>query len=118
MDFSLSDEHKLFRSTIREFVDNEIRPVARDWERSGRYPTEIVDAMKELGLFGLTVPIVFWEVPKASGSSRLSLGWRSVGSTLQLDPSGSLRSHSISHWSTHASVEHSASPSPTFRRSN
>ena len=26
MDFSLSDEHKLFRSTIRQFVDNEIRP--------------------------------------------------------------------------------------------
>ena len=56
MDFSLSDEHKLFRSTIRDFVDNEIRPVAREWERSGRYPTEIVESMGQLGLFGLTIP--------------------------------------------------------------
>ena len=56
MDFSLSDEHALFRSTVREFVDREIRPVVIEWEHSGRYPTEIVETMKELGLFGLTVP--------------------------------------------------------------
>ena len=56
MDFKLSDEHALFRSTVRDFVDREIRPVAREWEHSGRYPTEIVETMKQLGLFGLTVP--------------------------------------------------------------
>lgn len=56
MDFSLSDEHALFRSTVRDFVDREIRPVAIEWEHSGRYPTEIVETMKQLGLFGLTVP--------------------------------------------------------------
>jgi alkylation response protein AidB-like acyl-CoA dehydrogenase len=41
---------------MRDFVDAEIRPVAREWEREGRYPTEIVDMMKQMGLFGLTVP--------------------------------------------------------------
>ncbi len=56
MDFDFSDEHRLFRDTIREFADREIRPVANEWEHAGRYPTEIVDKMKELGLFGLTVP--------------------------------------------------------------
>ncbi len=56
MDFSLSDEHALFRSTVRDFVNREIRPVAIEWEHSGRYPTEIVETMKQLGLFGLTVP--------------------------------------------------------------
>jgi len=56
MDFTLSQDQKLFRSTIREFVDKEIRPVAREWESEGRYPTEIVEIMKDLGLFGLTVP--------------------------------------------------------------
>ena len=56
MDFRLSDEQQLFRKTLRQFVDNEIRPVAREWEHSGRYPTEIVDAMKRMGLFGMTVP--------------------------------------------------------------
>ena len=56
MDFNLSPEHLLFRNTVREFADREIRPVAREWEQSGRYPTEIVESMKEMGLFGLTVP--------------------------------------------------------------
>ncbi len=55
MDFELSDEHKLFRSTMRSFVAREITPVAREWEHSGRYPHEIVDTMKGLGLFGLTI---------------------------------------------------------------
>ena len=56
MDFELDDEHKSFRASIRDFVDREIRPVAREWERSGRYPTEIVESMKAVGLFGMTVP--------------------------------------------------------------
>lgn len=56
MDFNLSQEHLLFRDTVRQFAEREIRPVAREWEHSGRYPTEIVESMKQMGLFGLTVP--------------------------------------------------------------
>ncbi len=56
MDFQLSEDHLAFRDGIRSFVDGEIRPVAREWEQSGRYPTEIVDGMKAMGLFGLTIP--------------------------------------------------------------
>lgn len=56
MDFELSDEQRAFRETLRAFVDKEIMPVAIEWEHSGRYPTEIVDKMKAMGLFGLTVP--------------------------------------------------------------
>ncbi|HLV75633.1 alkylation response protein AidB-like acyl-CoA dehydrogenase [Actinomadura hallensis] len=56
MDFQLSEEQREFRAVLREFVDNEIIPVARDWEQSGRYPTEIVKGMREMGLFGITIP--------------------------------------------------------------
>ena len=56
MDYSSTPEQQLFRSTMRDFVDNEIRPVAREWEQSGRYPTETVEKLKEMGLFGMTVP--------------------------------------------------------------
>jgi len=56
MDFELDAEHRMFRDSMRSFVDREIRPVAREWEQSGRYPTEIVETMGELGLFGLTIP--------------------------------------------------------------
>ncbi|WP_219464846.1 acyl-CoA dehydrogenase family protein [Nonomuraea rhizosphaerae] len=56
MDFELNEEQRAFRETLRAFVDKEIVPVAVEWEHSGRYPTEIVDKMKAMGLFGLTVP--------------------------------------------------------------
>ncbi len=49
MDFTLTEEQRDFQALLRTFVDKEIVPVARDWERSGRYPTEIVEAMKEMG---------------------------------------------------------------------
>ncbi|MFC6154686.1 acyl-CoA dehydrogenase family protein [Nocardioides yefusunii] len=56
MDFKFNDDQREFKALLRQFVDNEIIPVARDWEQSGRYPTEIVDGMKDMGLFGITVP--------------------------------------------------------------
>lgn len=56
MKFDLDEDQREFKSLLRTFVDKEIVPVARDWEQSGRYPTEIVDGMKEMGLFGITVP--------------------------------------------------------------
>ena len=56
MKFELDEDQREFKSLLRSFVDKEIVPVARDWEQSGRYPTEIVDGMKAMGLFGITVP--------------------------------------------------------------
>ena len=44
MDFELTDEQRLLRQTLRAFVDEQIRPVAQEWEASGRYPEEIVAA--------------------------------------------------------------------------
>ena len=56
MDFELNEEQKAFQKVLRSFVDKEIMPVAIEWEHSGRYPTEIVDHMKAMGLFGITIP--------------------------------------------------------------
>ncbi|MEV6968247.1 acyl-CoA dehydrogenase family protein [Hamadaea sp. NPDC051192] len=95
MDFELTEEQRLFRDTLRTFADREIRPVAAEWEASGRYPAEIVATMRELGLFGLTVPpeygglgvdlvsfaLVFEEIAKA---------WMGIA--------GILGSHCLSSW--------------------
>jgi alkylation response protein AidB-like acyl-CoA dehydrogenase len=56
VDFELTGEQRLFRQTLRDFADKEIVPVAPEWERTGRYPAEIVERLAELGLFGLNVP--------------------------------------------------------------
>ena len=52
----LTDVQTEILKTIREFVDNEILPVATSLEHADEYPTDIVEGMKELGLFGLTIP--------------------------------------------------------------
>jgi alkylation response protein AidB-like acyl-CoA dehydrogenase len=45
--------------TVRRFVANEVIPVASEFEREDRFPTEIVAQMRELGLFGVTIPEEF-----------------------------------------------------------
>jgi len=42
--------------TVRRFVDREVSPVAADLEREDRFPAEIVEHMRGLGLFGVTIP--------------------------------------------------------------
>ena len=93
MDFDLSEEQQAFRKVLRDFVDERIRPVARDWERSGRYPAEIVETMKEMGLFGITVPERYGGsdvdlVTLALVFEEISKGWMGIA--------GILGSHSLS----------------------
>jgi len=42
-------------ATVRRFVEREVLPVASELERADEYPAEIVDGMRELGLFGVTI---------------------------------------------------------------
>ncbi len=95
MDFELTQEQELFRRSLRDFVDREIRPVAREWERAGRYPTEIVEKMKEMGLFGLLVPDEYGGAAADMVSfslvfEEISRGWMGIA--------GVLGSHSVSCW--------------------
>src|SRR5262249_62187431 len=43
-------------NAVREFVDKEIIPAANDLEHGDEYPEAIVEQMKQMGLFGLTIP--------------------------------------------------------------
>ena len=52
----LTDIQEEILKTVRSFVDEQILPVAAELEKKDEYPTEIVEGMKELGLFGLTIP--------------------------------------------------------------
>jgi alkylation response protein AidB-like acyl-CoA dehydrogenase len=54
--FKLSPEQEHLLSMIREFTKRDIKPVARELEHKDEYPFEIVERMKELGLFGLLIP--------------------------------------------------------------
>ncbi|MCW2952993.1 MAG: acyl-CoA dehydrogenase domain protein [Conexibacter sp.] len=56
MNFDLSDEHQLIRSTVREFAVQEIAPVAEELDRTKAFPYEIVRRLGELGLMGIPFP--------------------------------------------------------------
>ena len=56
VDDLLTEEHKLIRSSIREFVKKEISPYIEDWAQRAHFPYEIVRKFGEIGAFGPTVP--------------------------------------------------------------
>ena len=56
MNFDLGQEHDLVRSTVREFAEDRIAPVAEGLDRESRFPYELVEGMAELGLMGMTIP--------------------------------------------------------------
>jgi short/branched chain acyl-CoA dehydrogenase len=56
MMFELSGEHETFRKVVRDFAEREVAPHVAQWDREHRLPIEIVNAMGDLGLFGLIVP--------------------------------------------------------------
>ncbi len=59
MSFELSREHEEFRRSVREFAEAEIAPHAAQWDREHHFPTDVVQKMGGLGLFGLTSPEEF-----------------------------------------------------------
>jgi alkylation response protein AidB-like acyl-CoA dehydrogenase len=70
-------------STVRQFVDKEIIPVAQELEHADTYPQAIVDAMKEMGLFGLMIPEEYGGLGEslltyALCVEELARGWMSI----------------------------------------
>src|SRR5271154_3320481 len=56
MEFELTDEQKMIRDTARDFAAREIAPKAAELDKAGRWPTEIVKQMGELGFLGMAIP--------------------------------------------------------------
>jgi glutaryl-CoA dehydrogenase len=56
VDGLLTEEHKLIRSSIRDFVKREISPYIEDWAQRTHFPYEIVKKFGDLGAFGPTIP--------------------------------------------------------------
>jgi butyryl-CoA dehydrogenase len=56
MEFDLTDEQRMIRDATREFAGREIAPKAAELDKSGRWPSEILSQMAELGLLGVAIP--------------------------------------------------------------
>lgn len=53
---SLSDEEALFRQSVREFADQQIRPLSAEMDENGKFAPELIKQFFELGLMGIEVP--------------------------------------------------------------
>jgi alkylation response protein AidB-like acyl-CoA dehydrogenase len=56
MDFSLSDHQILIRDTVREFMNAEVRPQVKEWERTDYFPLEQIHKLGALGCCGMLMP--------------------------------------------------------------
>jgi alkylation response protein AidB-like acyl-CoA dehydrogenase len=56
VDYELTDEQQLLRSTVREFAETRVAPVAEELDRESRFPYELVGEMADLGLMGIPIP--------------------------------------------------------------
>jgi alkylation response protein AidB-like acyl-CoA dehydrogenase len=87
VDFEFSELHRSVRAMMKDFVDREVRPIAMEYDHADRYPTPAVEKMKELGIFGFTIPEEYGgsgmdEVCYAIAMEELSVGWMSVAGVL------------------------------------
>jgi alkylation response protein AidB-like acyl-CoA dehydrogenase len=56
MDFSLSSDHILIRDTVRQFMETEVRPILREYERENKFPAEQIRKLGDLGCCGMLIP--------------------------------------------------------------
>jgi len=52
MDFGLTDEQKQIRDEVRRFAENEVAPVAGEYDREEKYPHDVMEEAAKMGLTG------------------------------------------------------------------
>jgi len=106
--FGLNDEEQAIIEVVAEFVDREVRPAARELEHADAYPEKLIARMKELGVFGLTVPEPYGEVSVSKRcyalvTEELARGWMSLAGAVG---GHSVVAHLIATFGTEAQKEH------------
>jgi alkylation response protein AidB-like acyl-CoA dehydrogenase len=83
----LSDVEQQIVATVHEFVEREVRPVVREMEHADEYPERQIEQMKDLGIFGLTVPEKYGGLPVSTTcysliTEELARGWMSLAGAM------------------------------------
>ncbi|MFJ3780086.1 acyl-CoA dehydrogenase family protein [Streptomyces sp. NPDC090075] len=86
LDILSEDEQSIVR-TVRDFVDKEVKPVARELEHANTYPEALIEQMKRLGIFGLAVPEEYGGTPVSTPcyvliTEELARGWMSLAGAM------------------------------------
>ena len=84
---TLSSEEREVVATVRDWVDREVRPVARELERANEYPQKLIEQMKALGIYGLAIPPPYGDAPVSMPcyvgvTEELARGWMSLAGAM------------------------------------
>ncbi len=56
MDFNLTEDQLMLQTTVKEFTEREIEPIAAQLDREGKLPDDLIKKMAGIGLLGMTIP--------------------------------------------------------------
>jgi glutaryl-CoA dehydrogenase len=59
LDELLTDEHKLVRAAVRDFVKKEVSPIIEDYAQRAEFPKQLIKGLGEIGAFGPTIPVQY-----------------------------------------------------------
>ena len=104
----LTDVQSEILVTVRQFVDKEVIPHAQELEHADTYPADIVAGMKEMGLFGITIPEEYGGLGEslltyALVVEEIARGWMSVSGVINTH---FIVAHMISRHGTEAQKQH------------
>jgi alkylation response protein AidB-like acyl-CoA dehydrogenase len=108
MDFALTDEHRMVQKLVRDFAQNEVAPVIKDFDRAQEMAPFILPRMAELGILGICFPVKYG----GQGMDYISLGLaceelEAVDSTLRVVMSVhvGLNSMGLLQWGTEDQIQ-------------
>src|SRR5487761_1155276 len=83
----LTEEEAAIVALVGDFVDREVRPVARELEHANAYPEKLIEQMRDIGIFGLAVPAPWGETHVsaqcyAAVTEELARGWMSLAGAM------------------------------------
>jgi alkylation response protein AidB-like acyl-CoA dehydrogenase len=83
----LTPEERLVVKLVRQFVDEQVKPVVRELEHENTYPEALIEGMKQLGVFGLAIPAPYGEVAVSTPcyalvTEELARGWMSLAGAM------------------------------------
>jgi alkylation response protein AidB-like acyl-CoA dehydrogenase len=104
----LTDVQSEILATVRSFVDKEVIPHAQELEHADTYPADIVEGMKEMGLFGITIPEEYGGLGEslltyALVVEEIARGWMSVSGVINTH---FIVAHMITRHGTEAQKRH------------
>ncbi|WP_086710123.1 acyl-CoA dehydrogenase family protein [Streptomyces antimycoticus] len=83
----VSEDERFIVRTVRDFVDNDVKPVVRELEHNNTYPEALIERMKQLGVFGLAIPEEYGGTPVSTPcyvliTEELARGWMSLAGAM------------------------------------